>query len=62
MCESKLFVLEDNEERLLVEDVIYIASGVDTITIMTLAGDRKELKGYRVAKVDFMAHKVLLVK
>jgi predicted RNA-binding protein len=62
MCESNLYVLEDNEERMVAKDVIYISLDEDGVTAVTLSGDKFEMKGYKVDRIDFMAHKILLVK
>jgi|Deesub1362B_J571_1020462.scaffolds.fasta_scaffold00005_143 predicted RNA-binding protein len=62
MCESKIYVKENGKEEMVAEDIVYIYFGENKITAVTLAGERIELEGYRVDKIDFMGHKVLLAK
>jgi predicted RNA-binding protein len=60
MCESNAYLIKDDEEELLLEDVARIKPEEDgTLSLVSILGERKTLKG-TIVEIDLMAHRILL--
>ena len=62
MCESKVYVEENGEAKLIAEEVVYMKYEGDGYTIVRLGGETRKLSGYVLKDIDFLSHKVTLVK
>jgi len=59
MCESKVFLIKNGKEELIMEDVTRIEVDGDKLTIYGILGDKKELNG-KVVLMDLIGHKIVL--
>lgn len=59
MCESKVVKLRNGEEELLMEDVVRIEVGGDTIRLYGLLGEYKETKG-KIVLMDMRSHRIVV--
>jgi predicted RNA-binding protein len=60
MCESNVYILkDDNEEKVLEEVEILRPEGEGVIFLANIYGEQKRIKA-RLVSVDFTEHKVLL--
>ncbi|RLI79197.1 RNA-binding protein [Archaeoglobales archaeon] len=59
MCESKVFLVRDGEEKLVMEDVTKIEVRGDTLIIHGILGEKKELVG-KVTLMDLVGHKIIV--
>lgn len=62
MCESKVFMVEEGVERLVLDEVILLKPVEGGFTAVTLNGEAHVLRGVRLAYIDFLNHKVVLVR
>ncbi|PCN50427.1 RNA-binding protein [Candidatus Geothermarchaeota archaeon ex4572_27] len=62
MCESKVYVVEDGDMKLLAEDVVYLKKEGDTYVIVNLQGERITLTNYVLRDIDFLSHKVVFAR
>ena len=61
MCQSNVYVVEEDREELVQEDVAFIEVEGDSISLRSLFGEPLSLRG-RVIQIDLMKHRVLLEK
>ncbi len=61
MCQSNAYLVQDDEEELLLEDVVLIEPEGDKIRLTSLFGE-KILIDAKVKTVDLLHHKVILEK
>lgn len=59
MCESHAYLLEGDEERLIMEDVVNVKEEDGKVTLSNIIGEEKVLEA-EVAAITFLDHKVLL--
>ena len=59
MCESKVVLRENGEEKTVMEDVIRIEVEGKKIKMFGILGEYKEIEG-RVVLMDFKNHKIVL--
>ena len=59
MCESKVFLIKNGKEELIMEEVTRIEVDGDKLTIYGILGDKKELNG-KVVLMDLIGHKIVL--
>ncbi len=59
MCESHAYMLEGDEERLIMEDVIDIREEGGKVTLSNIIGEESVLDA-EVAAITLLEHKVLL--
>lgn len=61
MCEANVYLLEDNEETLVLEDVDKIIPQEDGIYLENIFGQRKTIKA-AIAQMSLVEHKIILKK
>jgi len=61
MCQSSAYLVQDNEEELLLEDVILIEPESNKVRLTSLFGE-KMLIDAKIKAVDLLHHKVILEK
>jgi len=61
MCQSNAYLVQDDEEELLLEDVILIEPEGNKMRLTSLFGE-KILVDAKVKAVDLLHHKVILEK
>ncbi len=60
MCESNVYLKENNEEKLIMENVAAITpSGEGTFVLNGLLGEQMEVKGV-IEDINLMGHKIIL--
>ena len=59
MCESHAYMLEGDEERLLMEDVINVREEDGKVVLSNIIGEESVLEA-EVAAITLLDHKVLL--
>jgi len=59
MCESNVYVVEDGEETLLMEDVGWLETDGRSIVLKDILGRQKTLLG-RLLYADFVQHRIVL--
>ena len=60
MCESNVYIKENGQETLVMENVAAITpSGENLFLLRGLLGERKEVKGI-IEDINLMGHKIIL--
>ena len=59
MCESNVYIRDEAEDKLVMEDVAQLKDQDGKIWIVDLLGDEKEIEG-KVEEISFMDHKVFI--
>lgn len=59
MCESKVFLIKNGREELVMEDVIKIEVKGDKLIVYGILGEKKELAG-KVVLMDLVGHKIVV--
>ncbi len=59
MCESKVIVIKNGKEKILMEDVVRIEVENEILKLYGLLGDVKEVKG-RIVLMDLVGHKIFV--
>jgi predicted RNA-binding protein len=63
MCLSSIYVQEEKDRRVVVEEASQVrAVGGEGIEVQTLFGERKQLEGYRIVEVNFLKNYLVLEK
>jgi len=60
MCESKLVALENGEEKVIADNVAYL--DLERMEAIRLGGERISLKDYQLKAIDFLNHKILIIR
>ncbi len=62
MCQSNAYLIDDNNEELILEDVAKLLFENDNqIRLISLFGEEKSVKG-ELDKVDLLNHKIFIKK
>jgi predicted RNA-binding protein len=59
MCESKVIVIKNGEEKILMEDVIRVEVENNKLKFYGLLGEMKEING-RIVLLDLIGHKIFV--
>lgn len=59
MCESHAYIIEDDQERLVMEDVVNIKEEGGKVYLSNIIGEESVLDA-EIAAITFLDHKVLL--
>jgi predicted RNA-binding protein len=59
MCEARIYLSGDGDERKIMEDVVLVQPEGDAYLLVTLLGEQKLVRG-RIEKIDFLKHTVHL--
>jgi predicted RNA-binding protein len=59
MCESNVYLQDEDNEKLVMEDVALLKQQENRIWLVDLLGEEKELEG-KVQEIDFLDHKVVI--
>ena len=59
MCEARVYLGNDSEEKEIMQDVVLVEPDGDTWVCVGLLGERKLVRG-TLRKVDFLKHSVHL--
>lgn len=59
MCESNVYVRDDEGDRLVMEDAVLLESGEGKVKITDILGEEKELEG-DVEEITFLEHRIVI--
>jgi predicted RNA-binding protein len=59
MCESNVYIRNEAEDKLVMEDVAQLKDHDGKIWIVDLLGEEKEIEG-KVQEISFLDHKVFI--
>lgn len=59
MCEAKVYLERDGDEREVLEDVVRVQPEGDAYLLVSLLGEQRLVRG-RIEKIDFLKHTVHL--
>ncbi len=62
MCLSKVFLKSIESENLVIDEVSRISENKGTVSMRTLFGEDKEMKGYRIGEVNLVENYVILTE
>ena len=60
MCLSKIYIKDTDKNTLVVDEAAQVINDEGVITISTLFGNEKELKGYFVSEVNLVENYILM--
>ena len=60
MCLSKIYVKDTDKDSLVVDNAASVINNDGVITVSTLFGNEKELKGYFISEVNLVENYILL--
>jgi len=60
MCISKLYVREDDSEKLLLDEVLYLKVVDGRYVAVDLDEREHVLEGYKLSLIDFMKHRIIM--
>jgi len=60
MCISKLYVREDDSEKLLLDEVLYLKVVDGKYVAVDLDEREHVLEGYKLSLIDFMKHRIIM--
>ena len=61
MCEARVYLGDDGEERKVMEDVVLVQPEGDAYLLVSLLGEQKLVQG-RIERIDFLKHTVHLTR
>ena len=59
MCEAKIYLKTDGQERKIMEDVVRVQPEGDTYLLVSLLGEQKLVQA-RIESIDFLKHTIRL--
>jgi predicted RNA-binding protein len=59
MCEAKVYLGDDGEERQIMRDVVLVQPEGETCLLVNLLGEQRLVQG-RIERIDFLKHTVHL--
>ena len=59
MCESNVYLRDEEGERLVMEDAVTVESGEGRVRVTDLLGEQKEFEG-TLEEITFLEHKVVI--
>ncbi len=60
MCQTTAYVVEGDQEVLLLQDVVNIKPEGGMLRMVSLFGEEKSVRG-SIKQIDLLAHKILIV-
>ena len=59
MCEAKIYLSEDGQEKKIMDNAVLVQPEGDTYLLISLLGEQKLVRG-RIEKIDLLKHTVHL--
>ncbi|MBP1730564.1 MAG: RNA-binding protein [Deltaproteobacteria bacterium] len=59
MCQTTAYIIEEEKEILLLQDVVSVKPEDGTLRITNLFGEEKTVAG-RIKQIDMLAHKIII--
>ncbi len=60
MCESHAFLVQDEKEQLVLEDVVTVSEEGEEIRLVNIIGEQQTLRA-EVSVIDLLNHRILLI-
>jgi len=60
MCLSRIYIKDTGKDTLVVDNAASVVNNDGVITVSTLFGSEKELKGYFISEVNLVENYILL--
>ncbi len=61
MCESNIYLRDDEGDRLVMEDAVLVKNEGGRVTVTDILGDSKEFEGL-LEEVTFLEHRIVIRK
>ena len=61
MCESNVYLRDDDGDRLVMEDAVLVKNEGGRVTVTDILGDSKEFEGL-LEEVTFLEHRIVIRK
>jgi len=62
MCESKVYLDDNGEVKLLAEDIIYLKCIGSEYVAIDIQGKEYRITGYKLKNIDFLNHRIVFGK
>ncbi len=62
MCESSVYVVKEGNKEKIMDEAILINDESDKIVVVGILGERKEILGGKIVKMDMGKHEILINK
>jgi predicted RNA-binding protein len=59
MCESNIYLRDDEGDRLVMEDAVLVESEGDRISVTDILGEKKEFEG-TLEEITFLDHRIVI--
>lgn len=60
MCQTTVYLIEDGQEKLLMNDVIALIPEEGQVKLVSLFGEELTVTG-RIKQMDLLSHKILII-
>ena len=60
MCESTVVLLKGGKRESVMEEVVKIIFSPESITLMDILGEKKELTGVKIIEANLISHEIIL--
>lgn len=60
MCLSKIYIKDTDTDTPVIDDAARVINNDEVITVSTLLGEEKDLKGYFISEVNLVENYILL--
>ncbi len=62
MCESSVYLITESSKEKIMDEAILIDDEGDRLVVIGILGERKEILGGKIAKMDMGKHEILITK
>ena len=59
LCESNVYLRDDVEDRLVMEDAVTVESGGGRVKVIDILGEEKEFEG-TLEEITFLEHRIVI--
>ena len=59
MCESNVYLRDDEGDRLVMEDAVLVESEAGRVSVTDILGDKKEFDG-TLEEITFLEHRIVI--
>ncbi len=62
MCESSVYLVKEGNKEKIMDEAILIDDEGDKLVVVGILGERKEILGGKIVKMDMGKHEILITK
>ncbi|MEE8358993.1 MAG: CooT family nickel-binding protein [Candidatus Hydrothermarchaeales archaeon] len=62
MCESSVYLVKEGSKEKIMDEAILIDDEGDKLVVVGILGERKEILGGKIVKMDMGKHEILITK